>query len=247
MADPRFFAEKICTGPLILSEAESHHAARVQRLSAGNWVELFDGKGTWGRGKITKTERRNITIEVDAVGYSDDKPTISLTIATAIPKTARQNVLFEKCTELGVSTIVPLVTTRSVVNPRPNSIEKWNRVTIEAAKQCGRNRIPTITAPASLEESISRLADTRLKCLAHPCNAGASLGRLLMENVSRDDNDHDSVSLAVWIGPEGGWSDEEIALASDSEMTKVSLGPYILRLETAVIAAAAVVAGFGNH
>lgn len=243
MADPRFFAEEICVGRVTLSEAEAHHAAHVQRLSVGAGVVLFDGRGNWGHGQIVQSGRRQVVVDVRTVGRDADEFGISLTIATAIPKSARQNFLFEKCTELGVSTIVPLVTARSVVKPAANSIDKWRRVTVEAAKQCRRNRLPTISKPLEFEESLEVFSSTPIRCMAHVDDGGVLFGRYLAGICGESMQAKESDSLVVWVGPEGGWSDDEIASATSAGVTMVGLSAHVLRMETAAIAVAAMVEG----
>ena len=155
-----------------------------------------------------------------------------LVVGVSLPKGDRQKWLVEKLTELGVTELVPLVTERGVAQPTEAALERLGRSVIEAAKQCGRNRLMRIAKPQALGEWVCGETSGEIRrWIAHP--AGQAI-------VSLDVSVATATRIA--IGPEGGFTDSEIATAIDAGWQSVNLGPRILRVETAAVALAAVVA-----
>jgi 16S rRNA (uracil1498-N3)-methyltransferase len=215
-------------GRWTLDEAEAHHLARVRRVPVGELVEVFDGcTATAHRARVVEIRRDLVRIE--PTGETRDEPPrpLELTMAVAFPKGDRLDWLIEKCAEVGVARIVPLRTERSVVDPRPAKVDRLRRRLVEACKQCGRNRLPELEPPSAFAEVLGRssvwsaLFDPRGQPLAaspHPTAGSDAL---------------------IAIGPEGGFSEAEIAAARDSHWRVLSLGPFPLRIETAAIVSAA--------
>jgi 16S rRNA (uracil1498-N3)-methyltransferase len=146
----------------------------------------------------------------------------------ALPKGDRQKWLVEKLTELGCARLVPLVTTRGVAEATPAAIERLGRAAIEACKQCGRTTLPEITPPATLAAVLAARDPNTVSLVADP--SGEALGPLLAG--------HAGAVLAL-VGPEGGFTAEELAVAEAAGCRRVSLAPHILRVETAAIAVTA--------
>ena len=206
---------------------EARHAARVMRARTGDSLEVFDGQGRWWTATITEIDRGKVELEL---GTGSSEPTAAggrLTLAVALPKGDRQKWLIEKLTELGVDRLVPLQTTRGVAEPTATAIERLRRGVIEACKQCGRCRLLEITAPGTLQSIVS-LAPPARRLLADP--AGLPLAAAATPTGG---------DLLVAVGPEGGFTTEEVAAAEAAGFRRVSLGPHILRIETAAIAMAA--------
>jgi 16S rRNA (uracil1498-N3)-methyltransferase len=155
-------------------------------------------------------------------------PARPLTLAVALPKGERQKWLVEKLTELGVARLVPLVADRGVAEATPAALERLRRGVIEACKQCGRSLLMEIGEPATLEDLAARHAEC-LRLVAHP-DGGA---------VADAVADAGRQPICAAVGPEGGFTDDEIARAAGLGFHRVSLGPLILRVETAAIALAA--------
>ena len=168
-----------------------------------------------------------------------------LTLGVALPKGDRQKWLVEKAVELGVTRIVPLRTERGVAQPVEQALARLRRSVIEASKQCGRNRLLQIHEPQAWPDFVSGAADAACRLLAHPDGAkGACPDSCVSKNgtVPFDGGllgPHQTVFLA--IGPEGGFADEEAALAVSAGWRPIDLGPRILRVETAAILLAALV------
>ncbi|MHC5110631.1 MAG: RsmE family RNA methyltransferase [Planctomycetota bacterium] len=235
MRTRRLYCANLARGELVLSAEEAHHAASVLRLSVGDQVELFDGAGRCAEATLTAVRRKNVMAlaETPRLAENYDAPW-RMTVAVALPKTQRQGVLIEKCTELGVAAIQPLLAHRSVAKPEgAAAVYKWQRRAIEAVKQCGRHWVPAIESPRSIEEVINDHSreDALWMAEAHPATTPWLSQRLAgLPTGSR---------VTVLIGPEGGWSDEEKELALSRQLPGVRLAPHVLRTETAAIAASA--------
>jgi len=235
MAACRLYSHSIVPGELVLSEEESHHAVTVLRLRNGASVTLFDGRGGEAEGVVVRAARRALVVRADELRGREFELPRRLTLAVAMPKGHRQGVLIEKCTELGVAEILPIVTARSVVVPDRNAAVKWFRRAIEAAKQCECAWVPVIAAPVAFEESLRRISQFNAGAIAEPGSSEP------FDNLLRSVGNGGSIVL--WIGPAGGWTDAELESAGLAGAKRVRLSPTILRTETAAIAACALNAG----
>ena len=225
----RFYVNcELSPGPVRLQGAEAHHLAVVCRLRAGDAVCLFNGDGRQYPARIEEVNRRDVSLEVIAVESPERELPFRLHIAAPLPRGDRAQFLLEKLTELGVTSFTPLQTARSVVHPRETKLDKLQRHVIEASKQCGRNVLlevrPMVEWPAfcRAEELPS------LRILAHP---GSASKRDRIESTPAGDT-------VAAVGPEGGFTDVEVALALDAGWRVLDLGPRILRVETAAMALA---------
>jgi 16S rRNA (uracil1498-N3)-methyltransferase len=207
-------------GPIQLEGAEAHHLT-VCRLRPGDHVCLFNGDGRQFRAIIQDMARRSVNLEIVAVESPVREHRFRLEVAAPLPKGDRAQFLLEKLTELGVTTFIPLRTRRSVVHPGEGKLDKLERHVIEASKQCGRNALLIVESLTDWEVYCKRndLPDGRV--LAHP--GGSS--HLLPQNQD----------LALAVGPEGGFEEEEVALAGSFGWQIADLGPRILRIETAAL------------
>ena len=227
----RFFLSQTPTEDTARLEGdEARHLARVMRAKTGDTVELFDGQGTSWTATVQAIQRNHVSLRLDQKQSEtiSNKPII--TLAVALPKGDRQKWLIEKITELGTDSLVPLTTTRSVAEPTAAAISRLQRGVIESCKQSGRNRLLEITQPQSLHNLLTT-SSANLRILA--CPDGTPMQSILLKPVD---------NILIVIGPEGGFTDEEIRTANASGFTQMSLCQNILRIETAAIAAA-VIAG----
>jgi len=158
-----------------------------------------------------------------------------LTLAVAAPKAHRQSYLIEKCTELGVVGIWPILSERSVSRPNAPVLEKWRRRAVEAAKQCEQSWVPNIELVQTFDRAVNRCGEFDAACLSHPDVSVGSFQKFLVDQLAGS-------GVLVFIGPEGGWTDHELHLARSAGVKPVTLGPHILRTETAAVAACAAVA-----
>ncbi|MFN3149608.1 16S rRNA (uracil(1498)-N(3))-methyltransferase [Bremerella sp.] len=225
----RFFIEHPPTAAEVtFDEAESQHLAKVMRANVGDVVVGFDGRGTEYQIELTSIGKKKVIGAIRSQAEVSREASRQLTLAVALPKGDRQRWLVEKCVELGVARLVPLLTKRGVAQPVEKAIERLRRAVIEACKQCERNRLMKVDQGQSLEEVLA--ARPAASFLMHP--SGETLH-------------HDSIlpakEVLAIIGPEGGFTDEEVAEAAEHGCQIVSLGPRILRVETAALAMATLV------
>lgn len=190
----------------------------------GDQVVVFAGDGSEHPAEVASIEKRSIRLLVGEARRPDRELPLDIEIASAVPKGDREEFLIEKLTELGVRHFVPLITERSVVVPKS---ERLRRVVIEACKQCGRNRLMTVAEPTPWAEYIS---DNQhgIRWIA------STSGGTAIQDVAIPTR-----SLSCAFGPEGGFTDEE--LRSVADWSPISLGPRVLRIETAAVALAAYV------
>lgn len=228
----RFFVERpIQTDHAVLEGQEAQHLSKVMRAKVGDEVTLFDGSGAEFPARIARLGRAEVELSVLARREIDRELSRRVTLAVALPKGDRQRWLVEKLVELGVSELVPLVTQRSVAQPSGSALDRLRRAVIEASKQCGRNRLMAVAESRQLGTHLSEHSANALRLIAHPLDGNISLLTANWVSATGD------VSIA--IGPEGGFSPEEFALALEHEWRPVALGPRILRTETAAVAMAA--------
>lgn len=210
---------------IALSKEQVRHL-KVLRLKEGDKIGIFDGKGHEYEGAYSaKVREGKMVPETEA--KPQEEPTIKITLATAVPKGARMDVLVEKVSEIGVANIVPIICKRSIVEPRENKIERWRKIATEACCQSGRSIVPTISEPVKFEEILQTIKNYDKALLCH------KTGRPLTETYEQCDN------IIIIIGPEGDFTPEEIEEAKTAGCTLASLGPTILRIETAGITATA--------
>ncbi|MDX1967221.1 MAG: RsmE family RNA methyltransferase [Planctomycetaceae bacterium] len=224
---PRFWVPSpLLSGTCELPDFEAHHLRNVLRMAVGESIELFDGAGRSAVGIISNVSKRSAQVQVAEVKITaPERPAI--TLATAIPKGDRFDWLIEKATEIGVSTLVPLRTSRSTVDPRDSKIERLRQVVIAACKQSRRNDALVIEPVTDWSTFLAKINLPERWILAHPGGASLSSAMTLCGDAVS------ATPILAAVGPEGGWSDEEAAEARDRGAISVSLGPHILRVETA--------------
>jgi 16S rRNA (uracil1498-N3)-methyltransferase len=229
MADRFYTPDPLRPGEHVLRGDEAHHLVAVRRFAPGDRVTLFNGDGHEYPAEILSCSKKSVTLAVHAAEIADREWPFPLVVACALPKSDRADFLIEKLTELGVSRFVPLITQRTVVRPRPEIVEKFGRAVIEASKQCGRNRLLAVDPPREWAAFVGSagLPDRRL--LLHTAPGLSTAGLSSPEGA------------VIAVGPEGGFTPEEVAAGVAKGWRGVSLGPRVLRVETAAVAAAALV------
>jgi 16S rRNA (uracil1498-N3)-methyltransferase len=226
----RFFSAQPIAGPeALLAGDEAHHLAQVMRAKVGDEVVLFDGSGAEFPARVAAIGRKEARLAVLGRREVDRMPRRRVTLGVALPKGERQKWLVEKITELGAAMLVPLVTAHGVAQPTDAACERLARAALEAAKQCGRNRLLEIAAPIDARQWFAQAPATALRLIAHPPEADSAAP---FPAIDRDE-------VFAAIGPEGGFSQDELAAAQEHGWQRVSLGERILRVETAAIALAA--------
>lgn len=239
MADRYFVEHRIETERIVLGPPEGHHLARVMRAQPGDAVTLFDGSGAEFDATIVRIVRDQVELTVGERREVDRELRMRLLLAVALPKGDRQKWLVEKAVEQGVASLVPLRTERGVAQPADSALARLRRAVIEASKQCGRNRLMEIAEPEKWSEFAARDSRETLRLIAQP-GATQSISAACRTDGSSQAARQREICIAV--GPEGGFSDQEFNLALAHGWQGVSLGRRILRVETACLVLAAVVA-----
>jgi len=224
----RFFVSPPVSGDRAqLTGDEARHLAAVMRARVGDQIVLFDGSGAEFLAEVTALRKQVADLTIVERRAISRELARELTLAVALPKGERQKWLVEKATELGVTRLIPLITERGIAEPVPSALDRLRRSVIEACKQCGRNRLMEIALPVLVGELFATaLAGTCV--LADP--NGQPLSAIQLES---------GVAVTAAVGPEGGFTDEELSAARHHGWQFVSLGRSILRVETAAIAMAA--------
>lgn len=240
----RFFSSTILvTGSRpLLGDDDSFHASRVLRLRRGDALEISDAQGALFEARVEGT--RDGSMEVLVGSRLADPPgaaeaPVALTVLQALPKGRKLDMVVEKLSELGVDRLVPVYSEKSVardVPDREGKVERWRRIARAAAGQAKRRRIMAVEDPVRLEEWLP-LYEGALLVLSTEVE-GAPLGEAVLEAAAPAG---DGAALALAIGPEAGFSDAEIEAFHRHGARFVSMGPLVLRTETAALAAATVV------
>ncbi len=216
-------------GRIALPPAEAHHVRDVLRLAVGDDLDLFDAAGGTAIARIVAVTPGVVAVEVSAVTAAV-RPAVALTVAAAVPKGDRADWMVEKLSELGVARLVPLAAARSVVLPAGrNKADRWDRIAVESAKQSRRPGVMAVDAVTPLAAVL-----------------GAGPPGWVLSTEGGDARPVGSVpvpeTLTVLVGPEGGWTPDELAACAAAGWSAVRLTPTVLRVETAAVAVAAVVA-----
>ncbi|MDN3513606.1 MAG: 16S rRNA (uracil(1498)-N(3))-methyltransferase [Candidatus Brocadia sp.] len=220
------------TREIWLNGKEAHHILHVKRAKLGNKITLFDGKGFEYLTHVTEISNDSLKVFIEQSKAIDREPGIDITLAFSIPKGKLVTFLIQKCAELGIKTLIPLHCTRSVVDIRNKSaekIERWNKIAIEASKQCKRNFITTIEKVTPLDDLIKTVCSYDLSLIACTEPHTKTLKSVLCERPSVK-------KIICLIGPEGGFTRDEIEMAEKAGCIPISLGRSTLRIETAALA-----------
>lgn len=230
----RFFAENIniTCGKAVLLGDEARHIRNVLRMKSGDEVLLIDGSGKEYRSVIDSISTDSVELSIMECGFSKADPSVRVTLFQCLPKQGKMELIIQKCVELGVYSVVPTVSKRCIVrfDENDSKIKRWNKVSVEAAKQCGRAEIPEVTLPVKLSAIDFGEFDTIL--FAYENESRRTLKEALKTAGKIG-------SIALVIGPEGGFEPSEAELIIDKGAVSVSLGNRILRTETAGMAALA--------
>ena len=221
---------------IILDEFASHHALRVMRVKVNDPLILFNGDGFEYKGQVNGIKKKTINIEILSKEQNDNESPISINLFQSISSNEKMDMVIQKATELGVSTIQPIFSSRSTIKLSLDRTKKrllhWRQVAISACEQSGRSKIPIIKSPILFDqivEEIKSLKDS-LSLVLHPDNHQKS------SNLPKDY----SGDINIFIGPEGGFNKDEILLLKQENCINMQLGPRILRTETAPLAIIAI-------
>jgi len=232
MTRRRWIADEVSGRRAALVGSHAHHLSRVLRARLGQEFDIVTGDAV-RRARIASSQDDRIEFEL-GVEVPAATP-LHITLALAIFKFDRMEWAIEKCTELGIARVIPIIAQRTgqhLAAAAGKRVERWRRIVKQAAEQSRRSDIPEISLPLKLKEAVALTAETRI--LLAECE-----NDVLLKDAIREHPPDGEVVLA--IGPEGGWTEEEVQLFAGNGWTSASLGATILRAETAAIAATAII------
>jgi 16S rRNA (uracil1498-N3)-methyltransferase len=240
---PRFYCpQPLRPGSVVdLPDTVAHHL-HVVRQQAGDELVLFNGDGGQARARLVEIGKRRASAEVLALDAVDVELPFRVTLAQGLPEGSKMDWIVEKAVELGAAGIVPLAAQRSVVRLSGERADKrlahWQGVVVSASEQCGRNRLADVAPVQDFHRWLGQDADGGTRILLSP-HADASLAQWARATPARD--------VTVLVGPEGGFTDQEEDAARAAGALALSMGPRVLRTETAGLAALAILAaGWGG-
>lgn len=234
MRIPRIFTtQTLATDTTVeLEEAPSHHLSKVLRMQAGRELILFNGSGGEYSATITAISKKSVSVTLSSFHPDNRQSPLQLELAIGVSRGDRMDWVLQKATELGVTKITPLITERTEVKLGGDRADKkighWQHTIISACEQCQRNLLPELCEPILFNEWITQ-CDADLKFVLHHRNN---------KGLPQDKKTN---SVALLIGPEGGLSETEITQAISQQFSPLTLGPRVLRTETAPIAAISLV------
>lgn len=219
-----------------LSPDESHHCVNVLRLSENEKITVFDGAGREASATISAANAKAVTLKLSAPAKTSPPP-CHITLAQAVPKGKNMDLIVQKAVELGASAVAPILSDRTIVQLDAAELgkkrAKWQEVALEACKQCGQNHLPKVLEPAPPKAFLEKFDRPELLLIASLQPDARPLKTVLAEFTST----HSRLprSATVFVGPEGDFTPAEISLAKSHGCIPITLGPIILRTETAAI------------
>ena len=221
------------------NQEDVKHISRVLRLKEGVDLEICDGANMEYLCKIDSIEKTKVNLTIVERLPSDTEPSIEVTLFQGIPKSTKMELIIQKCTELGIIKIVPIINERTIVQLKDRKaeekkVERWQKIGNEAAKQCKRGVIPKIHMPLTFDEMLTTMGDYDLAIILYENEENNGIKAILQHSTSIK-------RVAIIIGPEGGFEKKEIEASKKAAVIPVSLGPRILRTETAGLVALSIV------
>jgi 16S rRNA (uracil1498-N3)-methyltransferase len=228
----RVFAPDASTGVVVtLAKDEAHHLKNVLRLESGAGVGVFDGAGREWSGRVAELGRRAVTIQIEAPIEPVPEPRVRITLAIGLLKGDQMDAVVRDATMLGAAVIAPISSAHVAAAWTPARLEaagdRWRRIALASARQCGRAVIPAVAPILSFEARLDAARDERIILAAEPGLQSHAAGSAMDTQVP--------ASVLVLVGPEGGWSGAEVDLAVERGAWLLNLGPRTLRAETAPV------------
>lgn len=225
---------------IVITGDDLEHLSRVLRLRTGETITVSDGQNKVYNCLLTQITKSRAVAEIKSVRPDYSEPNLEVTLLQGLPKGDKLELIIQKATELGISRIVPVAMERSVVQLSGEKaqarVQRWQRIALEAAKQSRRGRIPLVSPIVNLEEALEELPEDNLVLLPWEEEKSQGLKEILQSTQAQE-----AGSITLIIGPEGGLPEKELLMAKNKGAIPLSLGPRILRTETAAIATIAIV------
>lgn len=227
----RFFVENIDNPTCVIVGDDARHISKSLRMKEGDTVILSDGKGFDSTGEILSIDENSVAVSLGEKTKNLAEPSTQIILFQALPKSDKLDFIVQKAVELGATKIVPVLTQFCVSRPKPKAMEKrvqrLNRISLEAAKQSGRGVVPVVEELIDYKTAVNRLAEMETGVILYE-NETKPLSELI---------DPKGNQIGLFVGSEGGFSEEEISYANKKGVATASLGSRILRCETAPIVA----------
>jgi 16S rRNA (uracil1498-N3)-methyltransferase len=221
----------------MLDTADAHHCADVLRLGVGDKVVIFDGEGHEATAKLAEVSRKRTRLEIGP-RTTTAKPRCAIMLAQAVPKARNMDLIIQKAVELGASAVIPILSERTVVRledagDASRKQERWQSIAVEACKQCGQNWTPKIGLPQTTKEFLTSLPNADLVLIASLQPDALPVKQVISDFVASKGEAPKNV--IVMVGPEGDFTPAETLAAKSAGAVAISLGPIILRTETAAL------------
>ncbi len=227
---PRFFSDNISDNEIFVGKEDSKHLSSVLRMRVGDKAVICDGKGTDYLCSLAECGADTSRFIINESRANAAEPSVEVTLYQALPKSDKLDFIVQKATELGAARVVPFLSKRCVSRPDDKASAKklvrLQRIAYEAAKQCGRGKVPQIMPTVGFKDAVCALGDDEDKLMFYECG-GAKFNTLKFSKKK----------ISVFIGSEGGFEPEEAEFAKEHGLILTSLGERILRCETAPITA----------
>jgi len=223
---PKFFVDKgqISDDVIKIIGEDVLHISKVLRMCEGNCLTVCDGEGDDYSTIISSITKTEVTAKIISKKRCEAEPNVKVTLFQALPKQGKMEYIIQKNTELGIAKIVPVYSKRCVVKPSDKSL-RWQKVAIEAAKQCGRGVIPQITEVVTFDEALKQLSQCESSIMLYECETETCLKDVISGRKFSN--------IGILIGPEGGFDETEVQKAKSFNIQTITLGKRILRTETA--------------
>lgn len=227
---PKFFVDKALIKDNIIEIAGDNalHIATVLRAKKGDIITICDGNGKDYICEISEVTKKQVNVDIKECLLNENEPNIKITLYQGISKGERMDLAIQKCVEIGIDRIVPVETENTIVKlegKQDKKVLRWNKISESAAKQCGRGKIPIVENIHSFKEAI--LDSLNLDGVIIPYEKEKN------NKISSFIKNFSGKSIGIFIGPEGGFSDNEINIAKENKIQSITLGKRILRTETA--------------
>lgn len=234
---PKFFvkSEDINDHTVTLDGENANHIGNVLRAKTGDIITVCDGEGRDYECEITEITKKSVTAKITDIFTNDNEPHIKITLYQGLPKADKMELVIQKCIEIGVDRIVPVKTEHTVVKlegKEDKKLMRWNKIAEAAAKQCGRGKIPVVDKVMTFKDAIDEGSSLDGSIIPYERERENSLKSFAKEFKGK--------SIGIFIGPEGGFSNDEIKYAVNKGVKSVTLGKRILRTETAGLVASVI-------
>ncbi len=234
---PKFFVSKenINDHIITLEGDNAKHIGNVLRAKIGDKITVCDGEGRDYECEIEEITKGSVAAKITDIFSNNNEPSIKITLYQGLPKADKMELVIQKCIEIGIDRIVPVKTEHTVVKlegKEEKKLQRWNKIAEAAAKQCGRGKIPRVCGIMSFKDAVIEAAGLDSAIIPYEKERDNSLKSFAKEFRGE--------SIGIFIGPEGGFSEEEISFAKERGISSVTLGRRILRTETAGLVASVI-------